>query len=51
MMTLVCIKPFGRFLPGDEVLVPDGAIFDTEYFTLKPEDTPKAKSGNKENKE
>lgn len=36
MMTLVCINPFGRFMPGDEVLVPDGAIFDTAYFAAKP---------------
>jgi hypothetical protein len=49
MMTLVCIKPFGHRKPGDEVTVPDGSVFDTEYFMLKPEAAPKAKPG-KENK-
>lgn len=32
-MTLECIKPFGHFAPGDTIDVPDGAIFDKEYFT------------------
>lgn len=31
-MTLTCIKPFGNFEPGDELEVPDGAVFDTAYF-------------------
>lgn len=31
-MLLQCIRPFGRFHPGDEVEVLDGAVFDTLYF-------------------
>jgi hypothetical protein len=39
-MTLVCVYAFGNFEPGDEVLVPDGAVFDTGYFKEKA-DAPK----------
>ena len=35
-MILVCTKPFGNFKPGDEVEVPDGAVFDRTYFEEKP---------------
>ena len=31
-MLLVNIRPFGNFMPGDEVEVPDGALFDRFYF-------------------
>lgn len=31
-MTLVCIRPFGHFVPGDKVTVPKDAVFDTAYF-------------------
>lgn len=31
-MTLVCIRPFGLRKPGDEIEVPDGAVFDSTYF-------------------
>jgi hypothetical protein len=24
--------PFGNFVPGDEVEVPDGALYDKEFF-------------------
>ena len=37
-MILVCIRPFGNFVPGDEVEVPDGAEFDRYYFEVKSED-------------
>lgn len=42
-MTLVCVNAFGNFLPGDEVPVPDGAVYDTAYFTEKV-DAPKAEA-------
>lgn len=32
-MKLECVRAFGNFVPGDEVEVPDGAIFDTTHFT------------------
>lgn len=31
-MNLKCVVAFGNFVPGDEVDVPDGAIFDHAYF-------------------
>jgi len=31
---LECIRPFGNFVPGDEVEVPAGAVFDTFYFKV-----------------
>lgn len=31
-MILTCIRPFGNFLPGDQIEVPDGALFDHQYF-------------------
>ena len=34
-MILVCVNPFGHFKPGDEIIVPDGAEFDTAYFSAK----------------
>ena len=42
-MTLVCIKAFGNFKPGDELDdVPAKAAYDETYFTEK-----KAKGGDK----
>lgn len=43
---------FGNFVPGDEVEVPDGCIFDTTYFERADEappveDTPDPKGGDK----
>lgn len=32
-MLIRCVRAFGNFQPGDEVEVPDGAIFDRAYFT------------------
>lgn len=34
-MILVCINPFGNFVPGDEIEAPEGAEFDSAYFELK----------------
>ena len=31
-MNLKCIVAFGNFVPGDELEVPDGALFDHFYF-------------------
>lgn len=31
-MILVNDRPFGNFVPGDEVEVPDGAEYDHMYF-------------------
>lgn len=39
-MLLVCVNAFGNFVPGDEVEVPDGALFDTAYFRVKPDAEP-----------
>lgn len=33
MARLRCIRPFGFDKPGDEVEVPDGATYDTYYYT------------------
>lgn len=38
-MILVCVNPFGNFVPGDEVLVPDDAVFDTAFFAAKGGET------------
>lgn len=38
MAFLECIKSFGNFEPGDTVLVPDGAVFDTGHFSLLVEE-------------
>ena len=38
-MKLRCTRPFGNFTPGDEIDVPDGAVFDGAFFEeaeLKP---------------
>lgn len=45
-MTLVCIRAFGNFVPGDEVEVPEGA-FDTYYFERKSEPKRQTKSEDK----
>ena len=34
-MQLICVNAFGNFAPGDEVEVPNGAIFDAAYFRRK----------------
>ena len=39
-MLLRCVNAFGNFAPGDEVEVPDDALFDTAYFRREE---PKAK--------
>ena len=31
-MKLVNKEPFGNFVPGDEVEVPDGSIFDSMFW-------------------
>ena len=31
-MKLRCHRAFGNFTPGDEVEVPDGAVYDNHYF-------------------
>lgn len=36
-MILRCRAQFGNFSPGDEVEVPDGAVFDDKYFEVVPE--------------
>jgi hypothetical protein len=36
-MVLRCIHAFGRFVPGNEVEVPDGAVFDHAYFEVAPD--------------
>lgn len=35
MKTLLCVKPFGFYEPGDEIQIPDSAVFDTAYFAVK----------------
>jgi hypothetical protein len=37
---LKCYEPFGNFVPGDEIEVPDGAIFDGAYFKAVEVKTP-----------
>ena len=39
-MNLKCVRAFGNFVPGDEVEVPDGAIFDHYYFEEVPVPAP-----------
>jgi hypothetical protein len=41
-MLLLCHQPFGNFEPGDEVEVPDGAVFDSYYFTEQALDGPES---------
>lgn len=36
-MVLRCINAFGNFTPGDEIEVPDGAVFDHAYFEVAPD--------------
>lgn len=41
-MLLRCHTAFGYHAPGDEVEVPDGAVFDAYYYELaEPEPEPK----------
>lgn len=35
MKTLLCVKPFGYHEPGDEIQIPDDAVFDNAYFAVK----------------
>lgn len=35
-MVLECVHPFGNFVPGDEIEVPDGDVFDVAYFKEVP---------------
>lgn len=37
MKTLTCIYQFGYYRPGDEVQIPDDAVYDTAYFTVRPD--------------
>lgn len=46
-MQLRCIRAFGNFKPGDELDVPDGAVFDGFYFERTPEAKPAAKKEGK----
>jgi len=32
-------KPFGRFVPGDQLTIPDGSIFDHAYWVHMAEVT------------
>lgn len=43
-MVLKCIVRFGNFVPGDEVEVQDGAIFDKHYFEAVPQPDKKGKA-------
>jgi hypothetical protein len=46
-MILVCVHAFGNFVPGDELEVPDGAVFDSAYFEARPA-SPEADKENNE---
>lgn len=35
-MKLKCKEPFGNFVPGDELDVPDGVIYDKAFFAEVP---------------
>lgn len=35
-MTLICIQGFGNFRPGDQITVPDGAVYDSAFFEEAP---------------
>lgn len=35
-MIIRCIHPFGNFNPGDELEIPDEAVFDETYFERAP---------------
>lgn len=35
-MLLRCHTAFGNFVPGDELEVPDGAVYDRAYFGQAP---------------
>ena len=43
-MVIENLVPFGNFLPGDQVIVPDGAIFDTLHWreVLEPSEEAEA---------
>lgn len=40
-MLLRCVNPFGNCTLGDEVEVPDGAIFDTAHFEVASDEAEK----------
>lgn len=45
-MILVFDHPFGRFVPGDEIEVPDGAEYDHTYCHEKPKAKASASTSN-----
>lgn len=46
-MLLRCTAKFGNFVPGDEVEVPNGALFDHKYFEAVPQPDKNPKKGEK----
>jgi hypothetical protein len=47
-MNVVCIAPFGDYVPGDVVEVPDGSSVSAAFFAprdLAPADAPAADPG------
>lgn len=50
-MKLRCVRAFGNFKPGDEIEVPEGAVFDTchfDYAELEIVETPPKPAAKKE---
>lgn len=44
-MRLRCTHAFGNFVPGDEIEVPEGAVYDGYYFVpVEPEQASKEES-------
>jgi hypothetical protein len=43
-MLIRCIRAFGNFVPGDELMVPEGATFDHYYFEPVESGSPVEKS-------
>lgn len=39
MITLECIQAFGRHVPGDQIVIPEG-VFDTWYWRQVVEEAP-----------
>jgi hypothetical protein len=39
-MQVICVKAFGRLVPGDEAEVPDGSAVDPEHFVPAPAPPP-----------
>lgn len=40
-MQVICVKAFGRLVPGDVAEVPDGSAVDPEHFTPAPAPAPR----------